>query len=209
MRSVPALAMATLLLTAGCAEFVGPETERTDQFDGVDLSNTSQVDGLFDQHREALAAASSYTANATYYRNGSIHRYERVAVVRSDRTAEIVDRYFESGDRQERVVSSEEFREDGPWSEAVQLPIPQFVAGFQFEQVETADDAVRYEADSLYPDAPIEAAESVSGTLALNDDGVVTRLSVTIDYEPGHELERQRYVYEVDEVGSTEIDESD
>ena len=209
MRTVPALAVCVLLLTAGGAEFVGLETERTDQFDDVDLSNSSRVDSLFDHHHEELAAASSYTANATYYRNGSIHRYERVAVVRSDRTAEIVNRYFESGDRQERVVSGGEFRENGPWSETVQLPIPQFVAGLQFEQVEATDDATRYEADSRYPDAPIAAAESVSGTLVLNGDGIVTRLSVTIDYEPGHEQERQRYVYEVDDVGSTEIDESD
>lgn len=209
MRKAPTLAITILLLTAGCSDYLGLETKQTEQFDEVDLSNTSQVEDLVEHHHEELADSSSYTANATYHRNGSIYRYKRISVVQSEQTASIVERYFSPDEKQERVISGNEFREDGPWSETVLLPITPFIAGFQFEQVKQTDNAIIYEANSLYPDAPIAEAESASGKLVLNNDGIITHLSFTIDYEAGHTLESRIYEYEVKEINSTEINETD
>lgn len=208
MRKVPALAITILLLTAGCADYVGSESKQAEQFEDVDFSNTSQVDSLFEHHHQELANTSSYTANATYHRNGSIHRYERISVVRSEKTARIVDRYFSSGDVQERIVSGDEFREHGPWPNAVQLPIPSFVTGFQFEQVEQTGDAISYKANGVNPDAPIAEAESASGKLVLNNDGIITHLSFTIEYEAGHELESRSYEYDVEEIDGAKMNET-
>lgn len=181
-RTVPALAVALLVLAAGCVGTVQPPDKEYTEDEIVSLvteMNTSDARELQRTHWQTLANASSYHARSVGSEN-EVVRYQRSLVV--DRTDREYVEHWEDGERRYgdvyingsghyrryvapgnetyqydvRTAPHETFQEESVFASAVPLPDETVLERFDFEYVGRESGAYVFEADSLVPLSDVE-----------------------------------------------------
>lgn len=197
MKKVPEIAVAVLLMSAGCATIFG-QSYQDSQASGVDLGNTTQVDSAFERHSSVLVNTSSYIVNATWYRNGTEHRAKKLTVDRSEQAVKIIQEDFDGDPPRVQTTTGDKISERDSWNPGVALPLPRIVSSLDFEQVETREHSVVYQAEGFRSGrTTIDNVDSISGELTLRNSGIISYMSIAIEYEENHNPETSRFVYNV------------
>lgn len=231
-RTVPAVAVALLLLASGCLGAVGPLDGGGSAPEVASLvteMDAADARDLVARHRATLANASSYAGWYERDENDTLAYKHRVVIDRDDRqfvrdwrnvstASGVVFRNASGTYERSRRPGDESFRyevrtgdgarfdADDSFASDLPLPDPEVLAGYDFEYVRSTDTLHYFRADG--PDGAADVTDA-RARLVVHEDGYLRSLSWTVTVERGNEPTTLTRETTVVDLNTTDADRPD